>query len=59
MATFEKTGHVFFDTGGDEHPGIAELNQHRTFGMAGISTGKTDGAKLAGAALARALGRGC
>ena len=38
--------HALFDTGGDEHLGVAERDQHRSFGVAGEVRGDRDLAHL-------------
>ena len=42
----QEAGHAFFDAGGAQHPRVAELDQHRAFGVLRESTGETYGAQL-------------
>jgi hypothetical protein len=51
-ATAEKSGHARLDGRRAENFGVAELDQNRTFGMAGVVTDKPDRAQLAGFAAA-------
>ena len=48
----QKSGHAFFDGGGAQHARVAELDQHRTFGMLRETTGEAHGAQLIGCAAA-------
>ena len=47
---------LFFQAGGDQHMGVAELDQAGAFGMAGEAGGQGHGAHLVGGAVGRAHG---
>jgi hypothetical protein len=46
----EKRRHPLLDAGGADHPGIAELHQHRAFGVLGELPGDPDRAQFVGGA---------
>ena len=48
--------HAFFDRGGAQHARVAELDQHRAFGVLRESTGESHGAQLIGCAAAGTRG---
>ena len=50
----EEARHLLFETGGAQHLGVAEFDQHRAFGMPRVATRDADVAQLVGAAAARA-----
>src|SRR5690606_21633604 len=50
--TTQKARHAGFDTGGADDLGIAEFNQHRPLGVAGVMAGQANRAQLIGGAAA-------
>src|SRR3569623_80945 len=45
---FDPARHAVFDAGGAQHPSVAEFDEHRSFGVFGVVTGKFDDTKIAG-----------
>jgi hypothetical protein len=56
--TFHPARRLFIDGCRAQHAGIAELHQHRTFGMHGETTRKTHGPHFVGRAAAGAIAHG-